>query len=124
MFSVFTTLPYCSYSFIISFFLILISLSYFSLFSFHIYFFSIFSSLSNLLEYFLSHMFCFSYFVAMTSMNTDILTSMSVFYFITYVADCCNICVAHDWAISCAMFTDLFNLYIVFVSPAKCCLVI
>lgn len=59
------------------FFLFLISLSYFSLFSFHTYFFSIFSSLSSLLEYFLSHMFCFSYFVAMTSTNTDILTSTS-----------------------------------------------
>ena len=46
-------------------------------FHFILIFFSIFSSLSSLLEYFLSHMFCFSYFVAMTSTNTDILTSTS-----------------------------------------------
>lgn len=109
------------------FFLFLISLSYFSLFSFHTYFFFyIFISQQSLRVFPFSHvlllLFC-SYDVH-EHWHSYFYFPMSVFYFITYVVDCCIICVAHDWAVSCAMFTHLFNLYIVFVSPAKCCLAI
>ena len=127
MFSVFTTLPYCSYSFIISFFSVpYFTLIFLAVFISYLFFFYIFISQQSLRVFPFSHvlllLFC-SYDVH-EHWHSYFYFPMSVFYFITYVVDCCNICAAHHWAVSCAMFTHLCNLYIVFVSPAKCCLAV
>lgn len=102
------------------------TLIFLAVFISYLFFFYIFISQQSLRVFPFSHvlLLLFCSYDFHEHWHSYIYFPMSVFYFITYVADCCNICVAHDWAISCAMFTDLFNLYIVFVSPAKCCLVI